>query len=190
MIVSQEKRGSVKLAILALSFGLATIYSAATVYAHTINKATTDAYYGLLDANGEVMDADGHIRGKLTEGRGGITVADTAGTDPAKISQAVSITIDQRLRIMRTALATSLSSNWLDINEFDRFNSNLDEIVKEKEKLASTSSFSFDDGIKIGKELDALNDSLTSTVKFQVVSPVVVTINGNPRVAVTARPPL
>jgi hypothetical protein len=189
MIVFQEtKHGSVKLAFLALGLGLATIYSAATVSAHTINRSSTDAFYGLLDANGEVMDSDGHIRGHLTEGRGGITVSDTA-PDPSKVSKAVSITIDQRLRIMRTALATSLSSNWIDINEFDRFNSKLDDIVKDKDKIASD-GFTFDEGIKVGRELDDLNDTLTSSVKFQVVSPVVVTINGAPRVAVTARPPL
>lgn len=190
MIVSQEtKRGSVKLAVLALGLGIATICTATTVNAHVVNKSSTDAFYGLLDANGEVIDSEGRLRGHLTEGRGGITVAETA-SDPSKVSQAVSVTIGQRIHIMRTALATSIASNWIDINQFDKFVGKLDEINADKEKMASDGTFSFDDGIKIGKELDELNSTLTDAVHFQVLSPVVVTINGNQRVAVTARPPL
>ncbi len=172
---------------LALSVGvLASIVTPSV--ADTIRTVTTssapDSVYGTIDGRGDIIDASGRLVGHISDGSSVTTVQ----TGVPTMSTVYADSLGERIRVIRTNISDCLAKGLINSDNFNSFNSQLDNIVAMKKACeVSGGLLTFDEATSVGRQLDDLNVAISTATRLQALSPMIVTVNGATRLAVVKR---
>jgi len=147
-------------------------------------NTSPDSVYGTIDGRGDIVDSSGRLVGHISGGSSVTTLQ--AGTPT--ITTIYSDSLAQRIGAIRGNIADSLAKGLINSSNFGTFNSQLDNIVAMKKACeVSEGVLTFDEATSIGKQLDDLNLSLASATRLAALSPLVVMVNGAPRLSVVTK---
>jgi hypothetical protein len=152
-------------------------------------NSSPDVVTGMVDANGNLLDLNGNVIGRTYLRSGNVrsvTIQKFDNSIPDASLMFIS-TLDNRANETRRLIASNYAANTITPTQFADFNRQLGDIIAyENACKASDSALSFDEALKVGQQLDALDSLVATTARVQVLSPVVVMdASGAPRIAVT-----
>jgi len=151
--------------------------------------SSPDVVTGMVDAHGNLLDLNGNVIGRTFVRSGdvhSVTIQKFDNSVPDASLMFIN-TLDNRANETRRLIAENYAGNTITPAQFADFNRQLGDIIAyETACKASDGCLTFDEALKVGQQLDALDSLVATTARVQVFSPVVVMDStGSPRIAVT-----
>jgi hypothetical protein len=155
------------------------------------STGSPDVITGMVDATGNIVDINGNVIGRSFVRSGdvkSVTIQKFDNSIPDASLMFIN-TLESRSHETQRLIAENYAANTITAIQYADFNRQLGDIIAYEVACKSSDGvLTFNEALKVGQQLDALDSLVATTARVQVMSPVVIVdAGGSPRIAVTTR---